>query len=141
MTNIKADQTVLRVENVTKRFYLDNNRGNILKRIFLNHNKLICRQITAVDDVCLEVKRGEAVGIVGKNGSGKSTLLQLICGTLHPSGGIIENKCKIGALLELGSGFNPEFTGRENIRLNATLLGIKKGEMKDKIMISLALPR
>jgi lipopolysaccharide transport system ATP-binding protein len=83
-------------------------------------------------NINLEVSRGETVGIVGRNGSGKSTLLQLICGTLSPSSGEIAVNGRIAALLELGAGFNPEFTGRENVFLNATVLGLKHAEIVEK---------
>jgi lipopolysaccharide transport system ATP-binding protein len=86
------------------------------------------RDFPAVSHVSFEVRRGETVGIVGRNGSGKSTLLQMICGTLQPTGGTIEVYGRIAALLELGSGFNPEFTGRENVYLNASILGLSKTE-------------
>jgi ABC-type polysaccharide/polyol phosphate transport system ATPase subunit len=86
----------------------------------------------AVSDVSLKVKKGDSVGIIGLNGSGKSTLLQIIAGTLKPSSGEIHLNGKIGALLELGSGFNPEFTGRENIYLNAKILGLSKSEVDKK---------
>ena len=76
---------------------------------------------------------GESLGIIGKNGSGKSTLLQIICGTLAPTEGKIKVNGKIGALLELGSGFNPEFTGRENAYLNGIILGLSKKEARDKL--------
>ena len=87
---------------------------------------------SAVSDVSLKIKKGDAVGIIGLNGSGKSTLLQIIAGTLQPSSGEIYSNGKIGALLELGSGFNPEFTGRENIYLNAKILGLSKSEVDKK---------
>ncbi len=78
----------------------------------------------AVREVDLSVRAGETVGLIGRNGSGKSTLLQLICGTVRPTRGALEVKGRIGALLELGAGFNPEFTGRENVWVNAAVLGL-----------------
>ena len=86
----------------------------------------------ALSEISLRIKKGDAVGIIGLNGSGKSTLLQIIAGTLQPSSGEIHLNGKIGALLELGSGFNPEFTGRENIYLNAKILGLSKSDVDKK---------
>ena len=86
----------------------------------------------ALSEISLRIKKGDAVGIIGLNGSGKSTLLQIIAGTLQPSSGEIHSNGKIGALLELGSGFNPEFTGKENIYLNAKILGLSKNEVDKK---------
>jgi lipopolysaccharide transport system ATP-binding protein len=88
-----------------------------------------CRDFWALNDVSFEVKKGETVGIIGRNGSGKSTLLQLICGTLTPSAGSIETTGRVAALLELGSGFNPEFTGRENVYMNGAILGLTRDEI------------
>ena len=90
------------------------------------------REFHALRDINVDIARGETVGIVGRNGSGKSTLLQLICGTLTPSAGDIHVNGRIAALLELGAGFNPEFTGRENVFLNATVLGLKHVEIVEK---------
>lgn len=80
-------------------------------------------------DVSLEIRRGDTVGIIGRNGAGKSTLLQILCGTLDPTTGSYQTKGRVAALLELGSGFNPEFSGRDNVYLNATLLGLTREEV------------
>lgn len=90
------------------------------------------REFHALKDINFEVKRGETFGIVGRNGSGKSTLLQLICGTLFPSHGGIQVNGRIAALLELGAGFNPDFTGRENVYLNGSVLGLSKDEIDSR---------
>lgn len=97
-------------------------------QMLLRGRRQYFRDFWAVRDINFEIRKGETVGIVGKNGSGKSTLLQLICGTLNPTTGDIVVNGRIAALLELGSGFNPEFTGRENVYMNAAILGLTKEE-------------
>lgn len=87
------------------------------------------RSFTALQGLSLTVRRGETVGIIGRNGSGKSTLLQLLCGTLNPSEGVVEAHGRVAALLELGSGFNPEFSGRENVLLYASVLGLSREQI------------
>jgi len=95
-------------------------------------------QFEALKGITLEVARGQTVGIVGRNGSGKSTLLQIICGTLAPTEGEVSVNGRIAALLELGAGFNPEFTGRENVYLNASILGLERAEIDRRLDAILA---
>jgi lipopolysaccharide transport system ATP-binding protein len=90
------------------------------------------RSFRALNDVSLEVRRGETVGIVGRNGCGKSTLLQIVCGILQPTSGTVETHGRIAALLELGAGFNGEFSGRENVFLNGAILGLTRAEMEKR---------
>ena len=124
-----SSEIAIKVENLSKCYQIyDKPRDRLLQMLFRGH-RTFYREFWALRDVSFEIKRGETVGIIGRNGSGKSTLLQLICGTLNPTGGSIHTRGRIAALLELGSGFNPEFTGRENVYMNASILGLTHGEI------------
>jgi len=103
-----------------------------LGRYFGERAAVCGRDFWAVQEATLSIRQGETIGIVGRNGSGKSTLLQLICGTLFPTTGSILCRGRIAALLELGAGFNPEFTGRENVLLNAQLLGLTRRQALER---------
>lgn len=104
-----------------------------LQRLAGLNPKQYYRDFWALNDVTFEVKRGETIGIIGRNGSGKSTLLQMICGTVSPTSGFVETHGRIAALLELGAGFNHDFTGRENVLLNAAILGFSRNEMQARM--------
>ncbi len=123
---------IVRLRNIGKRFKLYKNKAARIKQFLNGHNKQYYREFVALKEISIDIRKGSALAIIGKNGSGKSTLLQIICGIVRPSEGSVEVHGKIAALLELGSGFNPEFTGRENIYLNATLFGLSKKQIDDR---------
>ncbi|MDP2370083.1 ABC transporter ATP-binding protein [Rhodoferax sp.] len=131
---MSSDDAVIRVRALSKCYQIYDQSSDRLKQFLLprlqrlvgQEPKCYFREFWSLRDIGFEVKRGETVGIIGRNGSGKSTLLQIICGTLHPTAGQVEVSGRVAALLELGSGFNPEFTGRENVYLNAGVLGLTR---------------
>ncbi|MCX7086646.1 MAG: ABC transporter ATP-binding protein [Methylococcales bacterium] len=119
----------IKVENLSKCYQIYDKPHQRLLQGFLGSKKQYYKEFWALKDVSFEIKKGETVGIIGRNGSGKSTLLQIICGTLTPTGGTVETYGRIAALLELGAGFNPEFTGHENVYMNAAVLGLTQDEI------------
>lgn len=114
----------IKVERLCKCYQIYDKPRDRLLQMLMRGRRQFYREFWALMDVSFEVKKGETVGIIGRNGSGKSTLLQIVCGTLSPTSGSIETQGRIAALLELGSGFNPEFTGRENVYMNAVVMGL-----------------
>ena len=137
---MSSDNPVISVKNVSKCFYTYDKPHDRLKQALVPRLQRLSgkagttygKEFWALRDISFDVMKGETVGIVGRNGSGKSTLLQIICGTLNPTIGSIETRGRVAALLELGSGFNPEFTGRENVYLNAAVLGLTRDEVNDR---------
>jgi lipopolysaccharide transport system ATP-binding protein len=126
-----ADPLLLQARGVGKAYRIYDRPADRLKQmLFSRFGRDYGREFWALREVSLELRRGETLGILGRNGSGKSTLLQLLAGTLAPSQGEVESHGRLAALLELGSGFNPEFTGRENVILNGSILGIPRQEME-----------
>ncbi|MGG6294563.1 ABC transporter ATP-binding protein [Leptolyngbya sp. AN02str] len=123
-------EVAIRLQGVSKAFAIYNQPSDRLKQLVVGDRKQYYREFWAVRSIDLEVYRGETVGILGRNGAGKSTLLQLICGTLQPTHGQVTVNGRIAALLELGSGFNPEFTGRDNVFMNASILGLSRSEIE-----------
>jgi lipopolysaccharide transport system ATP-binding protein len=117
------------VSNVTKTYRIFDHPGDRIKQALTLGRLRFHREFTALKSVSFEVKRGEALGIIGRNGSGKSTLLQLICGILKPTSGAVKVDGRVSALLELGAGFNTEFTGRENVYFQGAVMGISRAEM------------
>lgn len=115
---------VIRAQGLSKTYRIYERPHHRLLQSLWGGRRTFYREFQALQDVGFELLRGETLGIIGANGAGKSTLLQLLCGTLEPSAGQVEVRGRIAALLELGAGFNPEFTGRENLRINAAILGL-----------------
>jgi lipopolysaccharide transport system ATP-binding protein len=135
-----SSEIAIKVENLSKCHAIYERPRDRLKQMVMGqlrsllgkNPKSYYREFWALKDVSFEVKKGETVGIIGRNGSGKSTLLQMICGTLNPTNGSVQTYGRVAALLELGAGFNPEFTGRENVYLNAAVLGLTQAEIEER---------
>jgi lipopolysaccharide transport system ATP-binding protein len=137
---MSSDDVAIRVQDLSKCYQIYGRPQDRLKQSILPRFQSLLgrdpiqyfREFWALKDLSFEVRRGETIGIIGRNGSGKSTLLQLICGTLVPTKGTVDTRGRVAALLELGAGFNPEFTGRENVFMNATVLGLAQQEIESR---------
>ncbi len=127
-----SNHVAIRLQQLSKNYRIYAQPVDRLKQAMWRGKRQYFKEFTALKPMDLTINRGEVLGIVGRNGSGKSTLLQLICGTLQPTTGSVEAHGRISALLELGAGFNPEFTGKENVYLNAAILGLSQAEIDEK---------
>ena len=133
-SSFDPNEITVSVKGLGKQYQLfDDPRDRLKHMLWWRLGKTYGRTFWAARNINFELKRGEMFAIIGKNGSGKSTLLQMIASTLMPTEGTISCAGRVGALLELGSGFNPEYTGRENIELNASILGISANELKGRL--------
>ncbi len=134
---MSSNEVAISVQNLSKCYQIyDKPQDRLKQSIMLRLQRLIghnptnyFKEFWALKDISFEVRKGETVGIIGRNGSGKSTLLQIIYGTLQPTSGTVETHGRVAALLELGAGFNPEFTGRENVYMNGAVLGLTNEEI------------
>ena len=139
--NQTYEDVAIHVSNLSKNYHIydrpeDRLKQFIFSRLYRSVGKQpvsYYRDFWALQGISFEIKKGETVGIVGKNGAGKSTLLQVLTGTLTPTSGNVQINGRLAALLELGSGFNPEFTGRENVYLNGTILGMSRNEVDARL--------
>lgn len=124
-------------KNVTKRYPLYHHIGSGIKELVFNPKRALSmlsgRSYLAIEDISFQVKKGESVALIGRNGAGKSTSLSLVAGVIKPTSGSVAVYGRVASMLELGGGFHPELTGRENIRLNATLLGLRRKELNQRI--------
>ncbi|MCK4785750.1 MAG: ATP-binding cassette domain-containing protein, partial [Desulfobacteraceae bacterium] len=124
-------KNAITVRSLSKVYCLYNRPQDRLKQMFLRKRKKLYRDFWALQDISFDVSKGEALGIIGRNGAGKSTLLQILAGTLGPTTGEVSIYGRVACLLELGSGFNLEFTGRENVYMNGSILGFSRSEMDE----------
>ncbi|EPD8527002.1 ABC transporter ATP-binding protein [Escherichia coli] len=128
---------VIKFENVTKEYPLYHHIGSGIKSLIFHPRRafdlLRGRKYLAIRNISFEVEKGESVALIGRNGAGKSTTLGLVAGVLKPSSGNVKVSGRVASMLELGGGVHPELTGRENIKLNATLLGLRRKEVNERI--------
>jgi len=126
------DDIAISVKNLSKSYRMYPTPKERLKELLHPFGKKYHQEFWALTDISFEVKKGECVGIIGRNGSGKSTLLQILCGVIQPTAGEVKVNGRVSALLELGAGFSPQFTGRENVYMNGALMGFTKEEMDER---------
>ena len=137
---MSSEAFAVRVEGLGKTYQIYERPGDRLKQFLLPRVRRLIgsagsdyfREFRALDAVSFDVRKGQVVGVIGRNGAGKSTLLQILCGTLSPTQGTVTIHGRVAALLELGSGFNPEFSGRENVYMNAALLGLTNAQIDQR---------
>lgn len=129
---MSSDQPMLEINHISKIYHIYERPEDRLKQIIWQGFRTFYREFHALNGISFSVAKGETIGILGRNGAGKSTLLQIVTGTLHPTKGHVERRGRIAALLELGAGFNPEFTGEENVYLAASVLGLTEEEIRTR---------
>jgi ABC-2 type transport system ATP-binding protein len=122
----------IHVDGVSRRFVVRARETQTLKELLVARGRTAAEEVWALRDVSVQVAPGEAVGLVGRNGSGKSTLLRLIAGIIRPTAGRVASEGRVGSLLELGAGFHPDFTGRENVELNGALQGLSRARIRER---------
>ena len=130
---MRKDNIAIKVKNVYKNFKIYSDKPNTLKERIVRGWKNKTEVRTVLKNINLEIKKGETVALIGVNGSGKSTLLKLMTKIIYPNKGSIETNGKLTSLLELGAGFHPDFTGRENIYFNASIFGLSRKEIDKRI--------
>lgn len=131
--NAPAGELAIEAHGLGKRFSLFSQPSDRLKQLLWGRYKQYSRDFWALQDVNFDIRRGEVVGLVGRNGAGKSTLLQMVCGTLTPTTGTLAVRGRVAALLELGAGFSPDFSGLENVYMNAAILGLSRAQVDEKL--------
>jgi ABC-type polysaccharide/polyol phosphate transport system ATPase subunit len=120
------------VQGVSRRFRIHAREARTLKDLFVQRGRTEAADVWALHDVSLDVAHGEAVGLIGRNGSGKTTLLRIVAGIIKPTAGRVRAEGRIGSLLELGAGFHPDFTGRENVFLNGAIYGLRRADIRQR---------
>lgn len=133
--DLTAVESAISVKNLSKKYRRFANTADTLKELLHPFGKKYHDEFWALKGVSFEVKKGETIGLIGRNGSGKSTLLQVLCGILQPTSGTVRVSGRVAALLELGAGFSPDFSGRENVYMNGALMGLTRQEMDERFSL------